>query len=142
MIQSRREEYPMLHQIEIPCWITKPFILKHSELTFIYSTDATYSNRTWGQAKEAMGLFNTIPCPTKFRDPCDKESAFFADSKMFLIEALWDKVFKTAKSFDKPIICFPNMGTGGAELPTRAPQCYALLKDFITKYQHPLIKWL
>lgn len=131
----------MIPPIEIPFWITKSFIIAHPELTFIYSNDGTYSHSN-PQSKHGKGLFNAIPLPTKFRDPCDREDSYFSDSKMFLIEALWLRVFRVASSYNKPVICFPKMGTGRADLPNRAPECYKLLQNLIATYQHPNIKWI
>lgn len=85
-----------------------------------------------GQAKEARGLPNTVGIPTKWAPPM-LEVDFFTDDHFEMvkprIDAAFDKLeahLQTGKDITRP---YGGVGTGPAQLPTRAPKIFAYIEQ-------------
>lgn len=130
-----------LPTIEIPYWISRQFIQKHKELTFIYGDDLT-GRAYLGQAAHCFGETNCYAIPTKRRMCMNERDAFFNDEGF---ELLWKPVIDIAISRiprSSPIIPFPRIGQGDAQLPVRSPKTFRYLTEQINLLAYPAIQWI
>jgi len=111
-------------------WITRNFIKANPDSIFVFGDN--YSKQGYGgQAKECRGEPNSFGIATKYT-PEWKEQAFFKDS----FEEITDLVLSLMRvenlSIDGKLIYLPSAGIGTerAELKTRAPICFSIIKKF------------
>jgi len=88
-----------------------------------------------GQAKECRGEPNAIGIPTKWY-PSMEESSFFTDSCLDTVKPILDKEFDRLKRHldNGGTVYVPTdgVGTGLAQLPTRAPKIYEYICEQFT----------
>lgn len=120
--------------ITIPARLTREFIEKHPEWTFVHSTNAWFSQRV-GPASICRGLSNCYGIPVRW-SLC-KTSGYFQDSQRELIIPLIDETIAKIPA-DKPIILFPKIGNGHSRLATLAPKVYAHLSAALAKIATPV----
>lgn len=105
----------------------------HPDFLFVFG-DNLERTGFGGQAKEMRGEPNALGVPTKKRPRTD-EGAYFTDAEyeenVRILEEAFLEIF-WALEFDNTVI-FPEagLGTGRAELPTRAPKTYAYIREWI-----------
>ena len=133
------ETYPT---IEIPRWISRSFISQHRrDYTFIYGDDLNGQNYL-GQAAHCKGEPNCYSVPTKRLMCMDENKAFFDDPRF---ELLWkpaiDKAIAAIPT-KLPIVPFPRIGQGEAQLDIRAPKTFKYLMGEINKIAWPNIQWV
>jgi hypothetical protein len=87
-----------------------------------------------GQAKEARGEPNAVGIVTK-RAPSMVDSAFLGDGDLRAVRYLWRQAFDrlNAHLFAGGVVVWPasGVGTGRAELKTRAPELWRELQLFV-----------
>lgn len=111
--------------------ITREYVREHPEYLFLYG-DNLNMRGLGGQAKEMRGEFNAHRIPTKVK-PTMEENAFFNDDMFEKIKCCYDMVFAInlagfrAGKFEAVVIPSAGIGTGLAQLPTRAPKIYKYL---------------
>lgn len=105
--------------ISIPRYFTRDYIQKHRQWNFIYGT-ALDNSSYFGQAGAAKGESNAFYVVTKIRLCRSNNDAYFKDVLFDEAKQLIDLSINKIPR-DKPLIRFPRIGCGAAELPTRAP---------------------
>lgn len=132
-----------LPPISIPRWITRQFISMHRrDLTFVFGTD--YRNYSYtGQAAHCRGEPNCYPVWTKYKNCGDASQKAFFDDKMFelAVKPIIDQAIEKIPR-DKPIICFPRIGEGGANMKEMCPRSYEYLMSELRKIEYPNIQWI
>lgn len=121
----------------IPHYINKEFLELHkNDLYFVYAVTAIASIAA-GQGTHAHYYEHCYGVPTKFRNCKSDGAAFFHDSKFdLMIKPLIDRAIASIPR-DKPIIVYPKIGRGCADLPNRAPLCYEYLMNELTLIATP-----
>lgn len=113
--------------------ITRQFVQDNPQYLFLFGDNLT-GKGMGGQAKEMRGEPNTQGVPTKHKPTMDRD-AFFVDEEYAQIKFLYDQLFMMihavyrAGKFEAVVIPMAGLGTGLAELPTRAPRIYQYLQD-------------
>lgn len=104
--------------------ITRQHIQNNPDVIFLFG-DNLLQKGLGGQAKEMRGEPNTIGIPTKKKPSMAKDS-FFMDSEYDMNIKFIDEAF--AKIPKGGIVVYPPLiGTGRAQLPTKAPKTYQYL---------------
>ena len=111
--------------IKIPRHITRTFIQKHPELTFVYSQDVARKG-AFGQAAHCVSEPNCYPVSTCWK-MC-RSSAYFQDSQACEILRQLTLDLKNVPR-DKPIILFPKIGEGFSRMKEFAPNMYQWLMN-------------
>ena len=130
---------PEVPIIRVPRWITRAFIRVNSfRLTFVFSDDLTHAAMQ-GQAAQCVGEGNCYAIPTKKRN-CKEDRQCFRDEEFDLLTKYYiDKAIAEVPR-DKPIICFPGIGTGEAKLPQYAPRTLAYIQERLKEIEYPNIE--
>lgn len=132
---------PNLPLITVPYRLTRGYIrTKTKELSFVYS-DAVNNRSYLGQCEAAKGQPNCYVVYTKW-NPCsnDPPEAFFDDAEF---EALTkDIIDRCIECINRglPIILFPKIAQGRAQLDKRAPRTYKYLMDKLNYLAYPNVK--
>jgi len=111
--------------------ITRKFIKDNPQYLFLFG-DNLEGKGMGGQAKEMRGEKNAHGIPTKIA-PNMSEMAFFVDDMLEEVQSLYDDLFLfiqagiKAGKYKAIVIPSAGLGTGLAELPTRAPKIYEYL---------------
>lgn len=116
--------------------ITRAYIRQHRNMVFVFGDNMARTG-LGGQAKECRGEPNAIGIPTKW-EPARHHGAYFSDEN-WLEGSPCHKAVTTAIEqieraiFDGYDVVFPQdgVGTGLAELPTRAPAIHRYIEDSI-----------
>lgn len=117
--------------ITVPYKFTRQYLQTHKELTFVYGCNL-YMPSHMGQSEVCEGLMNCFSVPTKFRNCKSDNSAFFSDYQLDLIvPSILAAISLIPKH--QPIILFPKIGMGCADLPNRAPKAFKFLTEELTK---------
>lgn len=93
-----------------------------------------------GQAAEMRGEPNAVGIPTK-KAPYNHPEAFFSDEGFDYMVGVYGKIFDTIKDdyrrgkFKVLVIPADGLGTGLAELNTRAPKIFALLQEHLRELE-------
>jgi hypothetical protein len=91
-----------------------------------------------GQAKEMRGEPNAIGIPTKHK-PTNEEDAFFSDMYYDEISRRWRNIFAKVKAHktNGHLIVIPadGIGTGLAQLETKAPNLYGILQALLKELE-------
>lgn len=125
--------------IIIPHRITKEFLKLHlTDMVFVYAVTVRASIAQ-GQGSVAHYYPNCYGVPTKFRNCKTDSVAFFHDSKFdLMIKYEIDRAINDIPRKEGiPIILFPKIGCGAADLPNRAPKCYEYLMQELKKIATP-----
>lgn len=119
--------------------ITREYVRQHSDWLFLFG-DNLEGKGYGGQAKEMRGEPNAHGIPTKIKPTMD-EDAFFNDEMFKDISHFYDTVFDInlagfrAGKYKALVIPTAGLGTGLAELPTRAPKIYEYLQKKIKELE-------
>jgi hypothetical protein len=115
----------------IPNFITRKFILSHPMLTFVYGDDLI-GNARRGQGEQAFGCANAFAVPTKKRC-CESPQGYYRDWEFDLYTKSYiDMAISHIPRFN-PIILFPKIGLGRAQLNIQAPKTYDYLMEKLNK---------
>ena len=93
---------------------------------------------TAGQAKIALQFVKTgrsFAIPTK-RAPCTDDECYFADreDEIIAVRRAFAKIRQLRRD-GKEIVFFPGIGEGMAELSTRSPAIYGMIRGFISSFE-------
>jgi len=128
-----------LPAIRVPRYITRAFIRENRfKLTFIFSDDLTKAAML-GQAAQCAGEGNCFPVPTKKRN-CRTESQYFRDAEFDLLLRYYIDRALAEVPTKLPVIPFPDIGCGEAELPKRAPKTLEYIRLKIQEIAYPNIE--
>lgn len=126
--------------------INRDYVRKNPHKVFLFGDNLIRTG--WGgQAKEMRGEPNAVGIPTK-KKPDMTEDSFFTDNELWENKKAIDNAFMDIfivkhdieKSGKKPVVVIPKagLGTGLAELPTRAPQTYQYLLTRLKEFEGDL----
>jgi len=108
-------------------WYTRADALANPTTLYVFGDNIGRRGRG-GQAAELRGLPNAVGIPTKWA-PNMTSGAFFRDSDLAVVQSRIDKAFATLTRHVQQggDVVWPEagIGTGYAELPTRAPKIHA-----------------
>lgn len=126
----------MNFQIEERPVITRQYVRENRHKIFLFG-DNLLGRGFGGQAKAMRGEANAIGIPTKKR-PSREPDAFFSDSEFEQNKLAIDNALSTL--CEQPagtIIVIPSsgLGTGRAELESRAPRTFAYLQQRLSNLQ-------
>lgn len=118
--------------------VTRDFVKAHPEMLFVFG-DNMAGVGLGGQAKAMRGEPNAIGVPTKW-SPSRNELAYFSDDEFwasercpiyFAINQAFAAI-SAAQSLGRDVVVpADGLGTGLAELPTRAPAIHAYIESRI-----------
>jgi hypothetical protein len=122
----------MKYQIERRQFITREYVRANRDKLFLFG-DNLERRGFGGQAAAMRGEPNAIGIPTK-KSPNNSAEAFFSDNEFEQNQASIDAAFaEISRSVKDPIrpIVIPSdgLGTGRAQLDTRAPRTFAYLQQ-------------
>ena len=126
--------------ISVPRRITNKFIVEHKDYSFVYGYDYELKGAL-GQCVVAHGEQNCWHLST-MRKMC-KSSRYWEDCEYKLVVDIMFNELMNAKLFagNNPIIFFPKIGDGCAQLAFRAPRIFNWMKEQIKNLQYPNIEW-
>jgi len=131
-------------EIIIPYRLSRSFIRSHPEWIFVYGDAVT--NRSYeGQCDAAKGESNCFMVPTKW-NPCSSEppQSFFNDDQFHLNQNVIDTAIgdieTSLESNPRPVILFPKIGCGKAQMPKKCPKTYAYLMERLNKIVYLNVK--
>jgi len=112
-------------------WITRAFVREHRDHIFLFG-DNVVRRGLGGQAAAMRGEPNVVGIPTK-KLPSDRKEAFFTDAELEQNKAAIDQAFEHLTHISiapEQIIVIPadGLGTGRAQLESRAPLTFAYLQ--------------
>ena len=112
-------------------WITRACVREHRDYIFLFG-DNLIRRGLGGQAAAMRGEPNVVGMPTK-KLPSNSENAFFTDSELVQNKAVIDQAFEHLTHISiapEQIIVIPadGLGTGRAQLESRAPLTFAYLQ--------------
>jgi hypothetical protein len=119
--------------------ITRTLVQADRETVFVFG-DNMQGRGLGGQAREMRGEPNTIGVPTKWA-PERKAAAYFTDEDRLnrdvwhAIREAFDKMRAVLDAGRNVVIPADGIGTGLAELPTRAPKLHAMIEAAIASLQ-------
>ena len=121
----------MKYRVVTMNWITRSFVRAHRDRIFLFGDNLTQRG-FGGQAAAMRGEPNTVGIPTK-KLPRNSEAAFFCDEEFEQNKAAIDQAFKRLLQISSPaeqivVISANGLGTGRAQLETRAPRTFAYLQ--------------
>ena len=105
--------------IKIPKFITRSFIASHREYIFVFGSDV-HQQSFVGQSAQARGESNAFGVATKYRCCMQSNSFFYDDSLKNVVGGLIDTSISFIPRDGRPIILFPRIGQGCAELGVRS----------------------
>lgn len=112
-------------------WITRSFVREHRDHIFLFG-DNLARRGFGGQAAQMRAEPNAIGIPTK-KLPSSTEEAFFTDAEFEQNKTAIDRAFarlSRKSSTVEQIVVMPSdgLGTGRAQLESRAPLTFAYLQ--------------
>ena len=121
----------MKYKIERMRFITREYVRANRGKLFLFG-DNLERRGFGGQAAAMRGEPNSIGIPTK-KNPSYKDDAFFSDDEFEQNKAAIDAAFDTLmravrETIHSIIIPSDSLGTGRAQLDTRAPRTFAYLQ--------------
>ena len=117
-------------------FITRSYIREHRSWLFVYGDNLTHCGYG-GQAKVCRGEYNTLGIPTK-QEPDMRPEAFFSDKNFYRVKLIIDDIIEVCDfSLYEKIVVLPGIGTGRAQLPTRAPRIYQYLVKTLNNLPSP-----
>jgi len=121
----------MRYRVVMMKWITRSFVRDHHDRIFLFGDNLTRQG-FGGQAAAMRGEPNAVGIPTK-KLPSNREAAFFSDEEFEKNKAAIDRAFKRLSQISSTalqIVVVPadGVGTGRAQLETRAPRTFAYLQ--------------
>jgi hypothetical protein len=121
--------------------ITRVMVQEDRRTLFVFG-DNMEGRGLGGQAREMRGEPNTIGVPTKWR-PGREERDYFTDADIrdrevwHAIYSAFEKIRAALEAGQNIIIPADGLGTGLAELPTRAPKLHAAIEKAILELGNP-----
>ena len=113
--------------------ITEELILQNPDKVFVFGDNLKRSGYG-GQAKVCRGRPNTFGIPTK-RSPSRDSSAYLTDANLVEMHDILKPYFITLQKILRSgkTVVWPSygIGTGLADLPTRAPMIYDLIYNWL-----------
>lgn len=111
--------------------ITRSFVRSHRDRIFLFGDNLTRRG-FGGQAAAMRGEPNAVGIPTK-KLPSNCEAAFFNDEEFEQNKAAIDQAFNRLSQISLPaeqtvVVPADGLGTGRAQLETRAPRTFAYLQ--------------
>ena len=112
-------------------WITRKFVRANRDRIFLFG-DNLARRGFGGQAAAMRGEPNCVGIPTK-KLPSNRDDAFFTDAEFEQNKAAIDQALeilfhKISKAEQTIVIPADGLGTGRAQLQSRAPLTYAYLQ--------------
>jgi hypothetical protein len=113
-------------------WISREFVRANRDRIFLFG-DNLVGQGFGGQAAAMRGEPNCVGIPTK-KLPSNSENAFFTDAELEQNKAALDQVFEhltRISTAPEQIVVIPanGLGTGRAQLESRAPLTFAYLQN-------------
>lgn len=126
-----------MSKIIIPARITKAFIKEHEkDFYFVYAV-TVHASIAIGQGAVGHYYTNCFGVPTKFRNCKSDSAAYFQDCQFdTLIKPSIDRAIMDIPR-DRPIILFPKIGLGCADLPNSSPKSFEYLMEQLQKIATP-----
>lgn len=123
--------------IEYRKWITRQMLRDERDKLFVFG-DNVERVGYGGQAREMRGEPNAVGIPTKWRPSMDADD-FFSDDDFDRIELIIGGEVMKLIGFQGTIV-WPadGIGTGLAQLPTRAPKVWAYLEKIRLMLENPV----
>ncbi len=121
--------------------VTRARVRHDRSVVFVYG-DNMEGRGLGGQAREMRGEPNTIGVPTKWR-PGRKARDYFTDADLrdrdvwHAIHGAFERVRAALRDGKTVVIPADGLGSGRAELPTRAPKLYAMIEAAIASLDNP-----
>jgi hypothetical protein len=130
----------MSYKIERTRFITRDYVRANRDKLFLFG-DNLKRRGFGGQAAAMRGEPNAIGIPTK-KGPTNSEGAFFSDNEFEHNKAAIDAAFAEildAATDSIRVIVIPadGLGTGRAQLATRAPRTFAYLQQRLAELVSP-----
>ena len=121
----------MRYRVVTMKWITRWFVRLHRDHIFLFG-DNLAGRGFGGQAAAMRGEHNTIGIPTK-KLPSNSKEAFFTDEEFEQNKVAIDQAFERLSRMSSPaeqtvIVPADGLGTGRAQLVSRAPLTFAYLE--------------
>lgn len=119
--------------------ITRSFVREHRNHIFLFG-DNLVGKGFGGQAAAMRGEPNCVGIPTK-KFPSSRDDAFFTDLEFEQNKAAIDHAFdflfhKISKAEQTIVIPADGLGTGRAQLESRAPLTFAYLQKCLRSLSH------
>jgi hypothetical protein len=119
--------------------ISREFVRANRDRIFLFG-DNVAGKGFGGQAAAMRGEPNCVGIPTK-KFPCNRDDAFFTDLELEQNKALIDHAFEILfhkLSESEQIIAIPagGLGTGRAQLESRAPLTFTYLQKCLRDLSH------
>lgn len=120
-------------------WISREFVRANRDRIFLFG-DNLVGQGFGGQAAAMRGEPNCVGIPTK-KLPSNRDDAFFTDLEFEQNKAAIDRAFdglfhKISKAEQTIVIHAGGLGTGRAQLESRAPQTFAYLQKCLKSLSH------
>ena len=120
-------------------WIARSFVREHRDRIFLFG-DNLARRGFGGQAAAMRGEPNCVGIPTK-KFPNNRDDAFFTDLELEQNKAAIDHAFdflfhKISKAEQTIVIPANDIGTGRAQLESRAPLTFAYLQKRLEDLSH------
>lgn len=120
-------------------WISREFVRANRDCIFLFG-DNLVGQGFGGQAAAMRGEPNCVGIPTK-KFPSSRDDAFFTDLEFEQNKAAIDYAFdvlshKISKAEQTIVIPADGLGTGRAQLKSRAPQTFAYLQKCLRDLSH------
>lgn len=132
----------MKHKIERMRLISREYVRANRDKLFVFG-DNLERRGFGGQARAMRGEPNAIGVPTK-KSPSYEDAAFFTDEEFEQNKVAIDRAFaeiaQRAASFEIQVIVIPSngLGTGRAQLQSRAPRTFAYLQSRLAELNKSL----
>jgi hypothetical protein len=111
--------------------ITREIVREYPDRLFVFG-DNVARQGMGGQAKEMRGEPNAVGIPTKWTPTRDKKAYFYDDQLDAIMDIVYPDFHKLYLHIRKgKHVVWPKdgIGTGLAQLPTRAPEVWNFLED-------------
>ena len=120
-------------------WISREFVRANRDRIFLFG-DNLAGKGFGGQAAAMRGEPNCVGIPTK-KFPSSRDGAFFTDlefeqNKAAIDHAIEDLFHRISKAEQTIVIPADGLGTGRAQLESRAPQTFAYLQKCLRDLSH------
>ena len=120
-------------------WISRSFVREHRDRIFLFG-DNLARRGFGGQAAAMRGEPNCVGIPTK-KLPSNRDDAFFTDAELEQNRAAIDDAFdvlfhKISKAEQIIVVPADGLGTGRAQLESRAPLTFAFLQKCLRDLSH------
>jgi hypothetical protein len=131
-----REGCAMIDRIERTALITRAMVRENRDALFVFG-DNMEGRGMGGQAREMRGEPNAVGIPTKWR-PGREDRDYFTDADIkdrdvwHAIHGAIELLREGLRSGKRIIIPSDGIGTGLAELPTRAPKLHLMIETALT----------